>query len=164
MAVDDESGVNDAEANDVDVDDIEVPAVMAPTTRFDIKAAFEGALLTLVVALPPLWIVLILKSGDAPGEESNLWLVTPFALLGGFALGGYRAATRERLMPLLHAAAAGGMAFAVLFVVSLGRRLVAGEEVSVAHLVRLLLLAQICVSAALLGGYVAARRAVRAEP
>jgi hypothetical protein len=147
-----------------DTADIEVPAVMAPTTRFDIRAALEGALLTLVVALPPLWIVLILKSNDAPGEESNLWLVTPFALLGGFATGGYRAATRERLMPLLHAAAAGGMAFAVLFVVSIGRRLVAGDEVSLAHLVRLLLLAQICVSAALLGGYVAARRAVRSAP
>ena len=137
----------------------DVPAVMAPTTRFDVRTAVEAALVTLLIVVPPLWIVLILKSGDVPGEESNLWLVTPFALLGGFAVGGYQAARRQRLMPLLHAAAAGGMAFAALFVVSGVRRLVSGDEVGPAHLVRLLLLAQICVSSALLGGYVAARRA-----
>ncbi|MBW3668272.1 MAG: hypothetical protein KY443_03570 [Actinobacteria bacterium] len=131
------------------------------SSRLDLRAAVEGALLTLAIAVPPLWIVLILKSGDAPGEESNLWLLAPVALLGGFAVGGFRTAARRRETPLMHAAAAGAMAFAVLLVVSLVRRAVGDEEVSVVHLVRLLLLAQICISAALLGGYVGMRRAAR---
>lgn len=132
-----------------------------PVSRLDLRAAVIGALITLAIAVPPLWVVLILKSGDAPGEESNLWLLAPVALLGGFAVGGFRTAARRRDTPLMHAAAAGALAFAVLFFVSLVRRAVGDEDVSVVHLIRLLLLAQICISAGLLGGYVGMRRATR---
>lgn len=128
--------------------------------RVDWRAAGEGAAWALGVALPPIWLVMLLKSGDLPGEESNLWLLTPVALLAGFAVGGFAAARRRRDTPLLHAAAAGAAAFGVVALAGLLRRLPeGGDDVSVSHLVRLVLLGQICVSTAVLGGYVAARRA-----
>jgi predicted permease len=120
-----------------------------------------GALSTLAVALPPVWLVSVLKSDDVPGEESNLWLLTPVALLAGFAIGGFVAARRRRDTPLLHAATAAAAAFAVVAVFALVRRIVGSDDVTVSYVVRLLLLAQICVSTALLGGWVAARRAAR---
>jgi len=128
---------------------------------FDWRAAGEGALWTLAVALPPVALVLALKSGDLVGEESNLWLLTPVALLVGFGVGGFAAGRRRPDMPLLHAAAAGALAFGSVVVVAVARRLVdAGDEVTGGYFVRLLLLAQICVSCSLLGGYLAVRRAL----
>lgn len=134
---------------------------MAVDGRLDIRSAVEAALLTLAVAVPPVIIVNILKSDDPPGQESNLWLLTPVALLGGFAVGGYLAGKWQRRTPMLHAAAAGGLAFAALFVVGVVRRLVGGDGVALAYVIRLLLLAQICVSTALLGGYLAGRKQER---
>jgi putative membrane protein (TIGR04086 family) len=129
----------------------------------DWRAAGEGALWTIVVALPPVWLVLLLKSDDLPGEESNLWLLTPVALLLGFAVGGFVAARRRPRTPFVHAAAAGALAFAVVTVVSIVRRLLNdGDQLTVSYLARLLLLAQICVSSAVLGGYVGMRRSTRA--
>lgn len=118
-------------------------------------------MVTLAVALPPVWVVTVLKSRDVPGQESNLWLVVPLALLGGFGVGGYASGKRVPSSPLMHAAAAGGIAFGALFVISVVRRMLGDDGVSLVHIVRLLLLAQVCVSCALVGGYVATRRAHR---
>ncbi|HVF76325.1 MAG TPA: hypothetical protein VM938_14920 [Acidimicrobiales bacterium] len=134
---------------------------VAVAERIDLRSAGEAALLTLAIAVPPVVIVSILKSDDPPGQESNLWLLPPIALLSGFAVGGYLAGKCQRRTPMMHAAAAGGMAFAVLFVYGLGRRLIGGDGVALTYIIRLLLLAQICVSTALLGGYVAGRRSAR---
>ena len=51
------------------------------------------------------YLATVLKSRDVPGQESNLWIVVPLALLGGFALGGYAAGKRAQPTPLMHAAA-----------------------------------------------------------
>lgn len=132
-------------------------------TGVDWKLAVEGALWTLVVALPPVWLVLVLQSGDLPGEESDLWLLTPVALLAGFAVGGFVSGRGRPDTPFVHAVAAGTLAFATMAVFGIGRRLLGdGEGMGGADLVRLALLAQICLSTALLGGYVAARCAARA--
>ncbi|HEX2038281.1 MAG TPA: hypothetical protein VHF47_00970 [Acidimicrobiales bacterium] len=125
----------------------------------DRNAVGRGALWTLAVALPPVWLVSALSSDDLPGEESNLWLLTPVALLAGFAVGGFAAGRRRVDTPLLHAAAAATAAFVAVALFGLIRRIVGDDDVTIAYLVRLLLLAQICVSTALLGGWVAARRA-----
>lgn len=131
--------------------------------RIDWRVAGEGALWTLAIALPPVWLVLLLKSDDLPGEESNLWLVTPVALLVGFAVGGFVAARRRPRTPFVHAAVAAVAAYATILVVSLTRRVAGGGgDVTFSYVVRLLLLAQICVSSAVLGGYVSVRRATRA--
>ncbi len=124
----------------------------------DRRVVGRGALCTLAVALPPVWLVSVLWSDDRPGEESKAWLLAPVALLAGFALGGFVAGRRRTDRPLLHAAAAGAAAFAALIAYSVVRRLL-DDGVTGAYVVRLLLLAQVCVSVALLGGWVAARRA-----
>lgn len=137
-------------------------AVEEEKQTFDWRGAGEGALWTLAVALPPVALVLALKSGDLVGDESNLWLLTPVALLLGFGIGGFTAGRRRPDMPLLHAATAGAIAFGLVAVVAVVRRMVDdSDDVDAAYLVRLLLLAQICVSCSLLGGYFAARRAAR---
>jgi hypothetical protein len=126
--------------------------------EIDRRTALDGALWTWGIALPPVWLVAVLKSAALPGEESNLWLLTPLALLAGFGVGGWIAGRRRSDTPLVHAAAAGAVAFAGIVVFGVVRRVVGGDDVTLAYLVRLLLLAQICVSTALLGGWAAARR------
>ena len=111
----------------------------------DRRVVGEGVLWTLAVALPAV-------------------LLAPPVLLAGFALGGFMAGRRRVDTPLTHAAAVGAAAFAAMVVIGLLRRAVGDGEVTESYVVRLALLAQICVSTAMLGGWVAARRAVRADP
>lgn len=123
----------------------------------DWRAAADGAVVAVVVTLPPTIVVRLLKDGDLEGQESYLWMVPMAALLVGFALGGHRAARRRPDAPLLHAAAAAACAFAVLATVVVVRRLVGGDGLSVPLVVTLLLLLQILVSLAVIGGFVAMR-------
>lgn len=125
--------------------------------RLDLRSVAEAALLTLAVVVPPVAVVLILESDDV-NAESSLWMATPFILLAGFGFGGWTAGRRHRDLPMYHAAAAGAAAFLAVATISVVRRLV-GDGISLVYLTRLVLLGIICVSAALLGGYVAARRA-----
>ena len=111
----------------------------------DRRVVGEGVLWTLAVALPAV-------------------LLAPPALLAGFALGGFVAGRRRADTPLTHAAAVGAAAFAAMVVVGLLRRAVGDGEVTESYVVRLLLLAQICVSTSLLGGWWAARRTAAHEP
>lgn len=126
--------------------------------RIDWRAVADGAVVAVAVTLPPTIVVRLLKDGDLEGQESYLWVVPMVALLVGFALGGHRAARRRPDAPLLHAAAAAASAFAVLAAVVVVRRLVGGDGVGVPLVVTLLLLLQILVSLAVIGGYVAMRR------
>ncbi|MDP9388460.1 MAG: hypothetical protein M3Q48_11270, partial [Actinomycetota bacterium] len=66
--------------------------------------------------------------------------------------------------PLRHAAVAACCAFAALSVAAVVRRLVTGDGLTVPLVVTLLLLLQIAVSLAVIGGYVAMRRASRRLP
>lgn len=124
----------------------------------DWRAVADGAVLTVAVTMPPTILVRLLKDTDLGGQESNLWFVPLLALLVGSALGGHRAAKRRLDEPLKHAAAAATAAFAVMAAVALGRRLVTGDGITVPLVVTLLLLLQITVSLAVIGGYVAMRR------
>lgn len=124
----------------------------------DWRAVADGAVLTVAITMPPTIVVRLLKDTDLGGQESNLWFVPLLALLLGCALGGHRAATRRLDAPLKHAAAAATAAFAVMGAVAIGRRLVTGDGITVPLVVTLLLLLQITVSLAVIGGYVAMRR------
>ena len=126
--------------------------------RVDWRAAADGAWLAVAITLPPTILVRLFKDGDLDGQESYLWVVPVVALLVGFAVGGHRAARRRPDAPLLHAAASAALAFAALAVVAVVRRLVAGDGLTVPLVVTLLLLLQITVSLAVIGGYVAMRR------
>ena len=125
--------------------------------RVDWRAAADGAVLAVLITLPPTIVVRLLKDGDLEGQESYLWIVPLLAVLTGFALGGHRAATRRPDAPLLHATAAAGAAFVALAALSLVRA-VFGDGLTVPLVVTLLLLGQIVVSVAVVGGYVAMRR------
>lgn len=129
----------------------------------DWRAVADGAVITVAVTMPPTILVRLLKDTDLGGQESNLWFVPLLALLLGSALGGHRAARRRLDAPLKHAAAAAAAAFAVMAAVALGRRLVTGDGITVPLVVTLLLLLQITVSLAIIGGYVAIRREAAAS-
>ena len=131
--------------------------------RVDWRAAADGAVVAVAVTLPPTIAVRLLKDGDLDGQESYLWVVPVLALLVGFALGGHRAARRRPDAPLLHAAAAAAAAFAALAAVAVARRLVNGDGLTVPLVITLLLLLQITVSLAIIGGYVAMRREAAAS-
>ena len=126
--------------------------------RVDWRAAADGAVVAVGITLPPTIAVRLLKDGDLEGQESYLWVVPVVALLIGFALGGHRAARRRPDAPLLHASAAAVAAFAALAAIALVRRLANGDGLTVPLVVTLLLLLQITVSLAVIGGYVAMRR------
>ncbi|MGH9179229.1 MAG: hypothetical protein ACRD0N_11845 [Acidimicrobiales bacterium] len=133
-------------------------AVRRRRRQVDWRAAADGAVLAVLVVLPPTIVVRLLKDGDLEGSESGLWVVPMLAVLVGFGLAGHKSARRRPDAPLLHAAAAAVMAFAALAAVALVRAAVGGEF-TVPLVVTLLLLGQIVVSLAIIGGYVAMRRA-----
>ncbi len=128
--------------------------------KLDWRAVGEGALLALVITLPPVILVRILHGDDPAGQESNLWIITVLAIFIGFAMGGYRAAKRRPRNGLSHAAAAAAVAFGGVALYSLIRHAVDGE-LSVSFVIRLLLVGSITVSVGVLGGYAAVRRAER---
>jgi len=128
----------------------------------DWRVALRGALVALIVALPPVVVVRLLKGNDLEGRESNLWVVSVLAIFLGFGLCGYNAGRQRPRSALLHAAAAAGLAFGGLVVYTVFRHLVTGDPITLAFVVRLVLVGQITVSLGILGGYVATRRRGRA--
>lgn len=129
-----------------------------PGGDLDRGTVVGGAAVALAISLPPTFVARALKGDDAPGQESNLWIVAVVAMLVGFAAAGRWAALRRPDSPLVHSAAAAGLAFAAIVVFTVVRRLVAGEGLTVPLVVTLGLLGQITVSLAVLGGYLAVRR------
>lgn len=130
------------------------------TSDVDARVVGTSALVMVAITLPPVWIVRLLKGDDLAGRESNLWFLGPLALLAGFAIGGFLAARRRPDTPLLHSLLAGLVAYAAITLVTVVRHIVSGGGVG---LLSLLLLGQIAVSVALLGGYTATRRG-RTDP
>jgi hypothetical protein len=100
-------------------------------------------------------VVLRLLVGRAP----NLWVVPVVSMFAGFTVGGHVAARRRPGAPYVHAAASAVVAFAAFLVFTVARRLLAGDGLSTPIVLTLAVLLQVTVSFALLGGYVAWRRA-----
>lgn len=126
--------------------------------RIDWRAVADGAVVIVGVTMPPVIVVRLFKDGDLPGQESNLWVIAVLAMFLGFVLGGHRAARRRLDAPMLHAAVAAASAAGVMASIVIVRRLVAGSGLTVPLVVTLLLLLQIAVSLAVIGGYAAVRR------
>ena len=126
--------------------------------RLDWRAVADGAVITVVVTLGPTIAVRLFKDSDLDGQESNLWLIPLLALLVGSAMGGYRAARRRLDAPLMHAAAAAASAATVMAAVRVVRAAVTGDGLGITLVVTFVLLVQIAVSLAIIGGYLAVRR------
>jgi peptidoglycan/LPS O-acetylase OafA/YrhL len=122
--------------------------------RLDRDAVGAGALVTLAIAVPVIVVVAVLSHNS--GRDSNVWFADPIALFVAFVTGGHRAARKRPETPLMHAAAAGGLAMIALAIVSVVGHLVEGKPVPIVSLV---LYAQIAIGLAVFGGYVAMRRA-----
>ena len=116
----------------------------------DPKVVALGAALQIAVVVPPALLVSALLQDDV-GAESNLWLVAAFlALVVGPAAAGALVARRRPDSPMLHAAAATALAWALVASVSLLRAAVADDDVAV-RLARLLPLAPVQVGIGVLG-------------
>ncbi|HUP70032.1 MAG TPA: hypothetical protein VM142_09495 [Acidimicrobiales bacterium] len=125
--------------------------------RLDWGVVRRSALLAIAITVPVSVVVRVLKGDDATDDRSALWVIAVVALFAGFALAGNFAARRRPDAPLLHAATAAGVAFAVLAVATVVRRVTTGDGVSAALVITLGLLLQISVSLALLGAYLGMR-------
>jgi hypothetical protein len=124
----------------------------------DLRAAGVGAAITLVIAAVPIAVVRLVVGSQAEGAERNLWVVPVLALFVAFAVGGHTAAKSRPVAPYRQAATSAFIAFGAFLAFTLARRLLGGEGLSFPLVVTLAVLFQVCVSLALLGGYVAWRR------
>ena len=117
----------------------------------------QAVLVTLVLAVPPVLVVRILKGGDMPGRESNLWLVAVGAMLIAYAIGGAVASAGTRDLHLTHSAGTATYAFFVMAVGSIVVALAYGSRLDTAFVLGLLMLGILCVCFSVLGGYAAMR-------
>lgn len=119
-------------------------------------AVVTGAAVGLAVALPAAVVARV-----ALDDGSALVFALFVVVLAGFALGGAVAASRRPDAGLVHGAAAGGAAYAVVLVLGAAARAIEGGELR-----PLTYLANLVLAGAMgaLGGLVAEQRAERARP
>jgi hypothetical protein len=128
-------------------------------TRPSLEARTVGgaALAILVVALPVVLAIEAVKGDDLAGEESSIWALGALAVVVAFVIGGGIAGARRPETAIGHSVAAAALAFVVLVVVACARRLVDGVGLPAAVGATFVLLAVVCLSMGILGGYLAMR-------
>jgi hypothetical protein len=128
-------------------------------TRPSLEARTVGgaALAILIVALPAVLAIEAAKGDELRGQESSLWVLGALAVVAAFVIGGGIAGARRPETAIGHSVAAATLAFILLVVVALVRRLVAGPDLSGATAAAFVLLAVVCLSMGVLGGYLSMR-------
>jgi predicted permease len=128
-------------------------------TRPSLEARTVGgaALAILVVALPAVVAIEAVKGDDLAGEESSIWVVGALAVVAAFVIGGGIAGARRPETAIGHSVAAAALAFVVLAVVAIVRRLVDGSGLPADVGAAFVLLAVVCMSMGVAGGYVGMR-------
>lgn len=97
-------------------------------SRLDPRAVLFGAVVSLVIAVPPAVLAQIQSDRDA--LEGSNWVLALFAVvLIAFVAGGYAAAKRTRREPLVNGALAAVAAFVVVQGYGVARRLADGDEI-----------------------------------
>lgn len=134
-----------------------------PPGRLDWWVVRRAALVAIVVTVPVAVLAGILGNDDTDGEGGSLWPVAVVAMFAGFALAGNLAARRRPDAPLVHAAAAAGVAFGLLTAATVLRRVITGEGLTAPLIITLGLLLQITVSLAMVGAYVGMRHRARRQ-
>lgn len=121
---------------------------MAPAPRLDNQALRDGALVTLMFALPPTLVArFVLDNGSAPSGWAPL---LSLIAVGGFVLGSGVAAWREQVRrPMTHAVLAGAGVFVVAQAVFLVVRVATNGEVRV---MRILTSFSLSLVASVIGG------------
>ena len=123
-------------------------------SRLDPRAVLVGAVVSLVIAVPPAVLAQIQSDRDA--LEGSNWVLVLFAVvLIAFVAGGYVAAKRTRGEPLVTGALAAVTAFVVVQGYGVVRRLADGDEIRWFGILFAALLAASCGT---LGAIVAAAR------
>lgn len=120
------------------------------------SAVLAGAVACLVLAVPAAIVTGVLGDDDAGTDQSNWVLVAFVVIVFAYLLGGAVAGRRAPTVPFINGAAATFLAFAVVQVVGIVRRLAADEGVSIGALVFNALLAP---SIGVVGAWFGARRA-----
>lgn len=111
--------------------------------RLDVRAVLVGAAVSLVVAVPPA-VAAQVRSDRGTLEGSN-WVLALFALiLVAFLAGGWVAARRAEVAPLLNGALAAVVAFALVQAYGIVRRVADGDELRWVGMVVAGLLAASC--------------------
>ena len=96
--------------------------------RIDGRAVLVGAVVSLVIAVPPAILAQIESDRDA--LEGSNWVLLLFALvLVAFVAGGYVTAKRAQGEPLVNGALAAVTAFVIVQGVGIVRRLADGDEI-----------------------------------
>ena len=121
------------------------------------RTVLGAALAILIVALPAVLAIEAAKGDELRGQESSLWVLGALAVVAAFVIGGGIAGARRPETAIGHSVAAATVAFVVLVVVALVRRLVAGPDLSGATAAAFVLLAVVCLSMGVLGGYLSMR-------
>lgn len=116
-----------------------------------------AALAIVVVALPAVLAIEAAKGNELRGEESSLWVMGVLAVVAAFVIGGGIAGARRPETAIGHSFAAAAIAFVVLAVVAIVRRLAGGPGLSGATAAAFVLLAVVCLSMGVLGGYLSMR-------
>ena len=127
-------------------------AVRSSAALLDRRVLRRAALVTLVLAVPPMVTVRVVKGG-VTGRESNLWLVAIAVLLAAFLIGGAVAAASSRDLQLSHSAGAATYSFFVIAIGSIVVALATGSHLDTAFVLGLAMIGTLCVCAAVLGGY-----------
>jgi predicted permease len=121
------------------------------------RTVAAAALAILVVALPVLLAIEAVKGDDLTGEESSIWVLGALAVVVAFVIGGVIAGARRPETAVGHSVVAAAVAFIVLVVVAIVRRLVDGTGLPAAVGATFVLLGVVCLSMGVLGGYLAMR-------
>ena len=97
--------------------------------RLERRSVLTGALVTIVLAVPPAVIGLLLSDDDT--MEGSSWVpVLFFWIMVAFFVGGLVAARAQPHAPLAHGAAAAVLGFALVQGVGVVRHLVSGDDLS----------------------------------
>jgi hypothetical protein len=124
------------------------------TVRLDWRAVGAGATVDLLLFLPLVVGIAVLKHHDLATQESYVWIVSAVAVFVAPAIGGAVAARRRPDMPMIHGAAATGLASLAYVVVRIIDGAVGGASAPIALLVVFVIAS---VSMGMIGSYIGFR-------
>jgi hypothetical protein len=119
----------------------------------DTRAVLRGALGAAGLFGP---VALVLRALSGGNKDSGAWIPLVFVFLFAFMFGGWLAAYERPRTPLLHGAVAGAAGFALVLIVVLGVKVIAGSA-SIGAVIAGIVFLELAAGLGLLGGLLASR-------